>query len=85
MWEMRLVRDVAAELTARNIPIPRGVDSWSPMTVMRTMSDWASRASDGSHKDVTADPPARKKLGRKHAYFSQSARQSRAPRAMPTY
>jgi DNA invertase Pin-like site-specific DNA recombinase len=36
MWEMPL-RDIAAELTARNIPTPRGGDAWSPMTVMRAM------------------------------------------------
>jgi DNA invertase Pin-like site-specific DNA recombinase len=36
MWEMPL-RDIAAELTARNIPTPRGGDTWSPMTVMRAM------------------------------------------------
>jgi hypothetical protein len=36
MWEMPL-RDIAAELTARNIPTPRGGDVWSPMTVMRAM------------------------------------------------
>jgi DNA invertase Pin-like site-specific DNA recombinase len=36
MWEMPL-RDIAAELTARNIPTPRGGDVWSPMTVLRTM------------------------------------------------
>jgi len=36
MWEMPL-RDIAAELTARNIPTPRGGDAWSPMTVMRVM------------------------------------------------
>jgi DNA invertase Pin-like site-specific DNA recombinase len=36
MWEMPL-RDIAAELTARNIPTPRGGDVWSPMTVMRVM------------------------------------------------
>ncbi|MGY8683562.1 hypothetical protein Q2941_38165 [Bradyrhizobium sp. UFLA05-153] len=31
------LRDIAAELTARNIPTPRGGDAWSPMTVMRAM------------------------------------------------
>ena len=36
MWEMPL-RDIAAELTARNIPTPRGGDVWSPMMVMRVM------------------------------------------------
>ena len=36
MWEMPL-RDIAAELTARNIPTPRGGDVWSPMTVLRAM------------------------------------------------
>ena len=36
MWEMPL-RDIAAELTARNIPTPRGGDVWSPMSVMRAM------------------------------------------------
>ena len=36
MWEMPY-RDIAAELTARNIPTPRGGDVWSPMTVMRAM------------------------------------------------
>jgi hypothetical protein len=36
MWEMPL-RDIAAELSARNIPTPRGGDVWSPMTVMRAM------------------------------------------------
>jgi len=36
MWEMPL-RDIVAELTARNIPTPRGGDAWSPMTVMRVM------------------------------------------------
>jgi hypothetical protein len=31
------LRDIAAELTARNIPTPRGGDVWSPMTVLRAM------------------------------------------------
>jgi DNA invertase Pin-like site-specific DNA recombinase len=31
------LRDIAAELTARNIPTPRGGDAWSPATVMRSM------------------------------------------------
>jgi Recombinase len=30
-------RDVAQELTNRNIPTPRGGDTWNAMTVMRVM------------------------------------------------
>jgi hypothetical protein len=29
------LRDIAVELTARNIPTPRGGDAWSSMIVMR--------------------------------------------------
>jgi DNA invertase Pin-like site-specific DNA recombinase len=36
MWEMPY-RDIAQELTNRNIPTPRGGDLWSAMTVMRVM------------------------------------------------
>jgi DNA invertase Pin-like site-specific DNA recombinase len=36
MQEMPL-REIATELTARNIPTPRGGGAWSPMTVMRAM------------------------------------------------
>jgi DNA invertase Pin-like site-specific DNA recombinase len=36
MWEMPY-RDIAQELTNRNIPTPRGGDSWNAMTVMRVM------------------------------------------------
>jgi hypothetical protein len=43
MWEMPY-RDIAQELTNRNIPTPRGGDLWSAMTVMRVMSDCASLA-----------------------------------------
>ena len=34
MWEMPY-RDIAQELTNRNIPTPRGGDLWNAMTVMR--------------------------------------------------
>jgi hypothetical protein len=30
-------REIAEELTNRNIPTPRGGDLWNPMTVMRVM------------------------------------------------
>jgi DNA invertase Pin-like site-specific DNA recombinase len=36
MWEMPY-RDIAQELTNRNIPTPRGGDLWNAMTVMRVM------------------------------------------------
>jgi Recombinase len=36
MWAMPY-RDIAQELTSRNIPTPRGGDLWSAMTVMRVM------------------------------------------------
>jgi DNA invertase Pin-like site-specific DNA recombinase len=36
LWEMPL-RDIAAELTNRNIPTPRGGDSWNAMSVSRAM------------------------------------------------
>jgi DNA invertase Pin-like site-specific DNA recombinase len=36
MWEMPY-RDIAQELTNRNIPTPRGGDVWNAMTVMRVM------------------------------------------------
>jgi DNA invertase Pin-like site-specific DNA recombinase len=36
MWEMPY-RDIAQELTNRNIPTPRGSDVWNAMTVMRVM------------------------------------------------
>jgi DNA invertase Pin-like site-specific DNA recombinase len=36
MWAMPY-RDIAQELTNRNIPTPRGGDLWSAMTVMRVM------------------------------------------------
>jgi DNA invertase Pin-like site-specific DNA recombinase len=36
MWEMSF-RDIAQELTNRNIPTPRGGDLWNAMTVMRVM------------------------------------------------
>jgi DNA invertase Pin-like site-specific DNA recombinase len=36
MWEMPY-RDIAQELTNRNIPTPRGGDFWNAMTVMRAM------------------------------------------------
>jgi hypothetical protein len=36
MWEMPY-RDIAQELTNRNIPTPRGGDLWKAMTVMRVM------------------------------------------------
>lgn len=36
MWEMPY-RDIAQELTNRNIPTPRGGDLWNAMTVMRAM------------------------------------------------
>jgi DNA invertase Pin-like site-specific DNA recombinase len=36
MWEMTY-RDIAQELTNRNIPTPRGGDVWNAMTVMRVM------------------------------------------------
>jgi DNA invertase Pin-like site-specific DNA recombinase len=36
MWEMPY-REIAQELTNRNIPTPRGGDLWNAMTVMRVM------------------------------------------------
>ncbi|MGV7215021.1 recombinase family protein [Bradyrhizobium sp. UFLA05-112] len=36
IWEMPY-RDIAQELTDRNIPTPRGGDLWNAMTVMRVM------------------------------------------------
>jgi DNA invertase Pin-like site-specific DNA recombinase len=36
MWEMPY-REIALELTNRNIPTPRGGDLWNAMTVMRVM------------------------------------------------
>ena len=33
----RPLREIAMELTSRNIPTPRGGDAWSPVTVMRAM------------------------------------------------
>jgi DNA invertase Pin-like site-specific DNA recombinase len=33
----RPLREIAMELTNRNIPTPRGGDAWSPVTVMRSM------------------------------------------------
>ena len=33
----RPLREIAMELTSRNIPTPRGGDAWSPVTVMRSM------------------------------------------------
>ena len=36
MWEMPL-RDIAAELRARNIPTPRGGATWNQVTVMRVL------------------------------------------------
>jgi hypothetical protein len=36
MWEMPY-RDIAQELTNRNIPTPRGSGLWNAMTVMRVM------------------------------------------------
>jgi DNA invertase Pin-like site-specific DNA recombinase len=36
IWEMPY-RDIAQELTNRNIPTPRGGDLWNAMTVMRVM------------------------------------------------
>jgi hypothetical protein len=33
----RPLREIAMELTNRNIPTPRGGDAWSPVTVMRAM------------------------------------------------
>jgi hypothetical protein len=40
MWEMPY-RDIAQELTNRNIPTPRGGDLWNAMTVMRDARDEA--------------------------------------------
>jgi hypothetical protein len=36
MWELPY-REIAQELTNRNIPTPRGGDSWNAMSVMRAM------------------------------------------------
>jgi len=36
MWELPY-REIAEELTNRNIPTPRGGDLWNAMTVMRVM------------------------------------------------
>jgi hypothetical protein len=36
LWEMPC-REIAQELTNRNIPTPRGGDLWNAMTVMRAM------------------------------------------------
>ena len=36
IWDMPL-RDIAAELTSRNIPTPRGGSIWNQVTVMRAM------------------------------------------------
>jgi hypothetical protein len=36
MWELPY-REIAEELTNRNIPTPRGGDKWSPMTVSRVL------------------------------------------------
>ena len=36
LWEMPY-RDIAQELTNRNIPTPRGGDLWNAMTVVRVM------------------------------------------------
>jgi DNA invertase Pin-like site-specific DNA recombinase len=36
MWEMPY-REIAQELSNRNLPTPRGGDSWNAMTVMRVM------------------------------------------------
>jgi hypothetical protein len=36
MWELQY-REIAQELTNRNIPTPRGGDSWNAMLVMRAM------------------------------------------------
>jgi len=33
----RSLREIAMELTNRNIPTPRGGDAWSQVTVMRVM------------------------------------------------
>ena len=36
MWELPF-REIAEEPTNRNIPMPRGGDKWSPMTVSRVL------------------------------------------------
>jgi hypothetical protein len=36
MWELPY-REIAQELSNRNLPTPRGGDSWNAMTVMRVM------------------------------------------------
>jgi hypothetical protein len=36
MWELPY-REIAEELTNRNIPTPRGGEAWSQVTVMRAM------------------------------------------------
>jgi hypothetical protein len=36
VWELPY-REIAEELTSRNIPTPRGGDAWSQVAVMRSM------------------------------------------------
>jgi hypothetical protein len=44
MWELPY-REIAEELTNRNIPTPRGGDAWSQVTVMRD-------AATGHHRQM---------------------------------
>jgi DNA invertase Pin-like site-specific DNA recombinase len=46
MWEMPY-RDIAQELTNRNIPTPRGGDLWNAMTVMRVMKRLGIAVNEG--------------------------------------
>ena len=56
MWELPY-REIAEELTNRNIPTPRGGDLWNAMTVMRVMKRLGIAGQmNGSLRDVTLTP-----------------------------
>jgi DNA invertase Pin-like site-specific DNA recombinase len=82
MWQLPY-REIARELTNRNIPTPRGGDLWNAMTVMRVMKRLGIA---GPMKQVPLLREVRNvghagrgegKLVRKHAYFQQSPMESR--------
>jgi hypothetical protein len=67
MWEMR---DIAAELTARNLPTPRSGDEWSPMTVMRAMKRLGIAGSPAV-RDLCRPAPGEGKICQKACLFLQ--------------
>jgi hypothetical protein len=59
-------REIAEELTNRNIPTPRGGEQWNAMSVMRAMKRLGIAGQmNGSPRDVTPDPPAEEKISGK--------------------